>query len=254
MEEKKTSFLYKIVRWLVWVFYPKTSVVGAEKLPADEPVVLVGNHTQMNGPIVSEFYLPGRHYTWCAAEMMELGAVPAYAYKDFWSGKPRAVRWIFKFLSYVIAPLAVLIFNNAETIPVYHDARIIGTFRRSVAALQAGAGLVIFPEHAVPCNHILCEFQDKFIDVARFYYRKTKKALLFAPVYIAPAFRTAYIGKPIRFDPSAPIEDERRRLCDALMTDITAMADSLPLHTVVPYQNIPKKDYPKNHPTEVSEA
>ncbi len=252
MEAKKTTAAYKIIRRLVHLVYPRTDVVGAENLPADEPVVMVGNHTQMNGPLVSEFYLPKRHYTWCAAEMMELDAVPAYAYQDFWSGKPKAVRWFFKLLSYIIAPLSVCIFNNAETIPVFHDTRIIGTFRRSVTALQDGASLVIFPEHAEPHNHILCDFQDKFIDVARFYYRKTKKILSFAPVYIAPAFRTAYIGRPIPFDPTAPIEEERRRLCDALMDAITAMADSLPLHTVIPYQNIPKKDYPTNHPNEVS--
>ena len=40
-------------------------------------------------------------------------------------------------------------------------------------------------------------------------------------------------------------------MLDALMDDITRMAVSLPEHTVVPYPNIPKKDYPKNIPLEV---
>lgn len=251
MEEKKISPLYRCIKQLVRLFYPKTAVVGGERLPA-EPVVIVGNHTQMNGPIVSELYLPGRHYTWCAAEMMELKAVPAYAYRDFWSGKPAAVRWLYKLLSYLIAPLSVLIFHNAETIPVYHDARIIGTFRRSVAALQGGASMVIFPEHDAPHNHILCDFQDKFIDLARFYYRKTGQELAFVPLYIAPALRTAYFGEPIRFRADAPIAEERRRICAALMDEITRLADALPPHTVVPYRNIPKREYPTNHPAEVT--
>ena len=33
--------------------------------------------------------------------------------------------------------------------------------------------------------------------------------------------------------------------------EITAMALSLPEHTVVPYANVPKKQYPKNIPLEV---
>ena len=31
----------------------------------------------------------------------------------------------------------------------------------------------------------------------------------------------------------------------------TAIAEALPEHTVVPYPNIPKRDYPKNIPLEV---
>ena len=251
MESRRISPLYKLIKRLVWILYPKTQIVGSENLP-EEPCVIVGNHTQMNGPIVSELYLPGRHYTWCAAEMMELREVPAYAYRDFWSMKPRWIRWFYKLLSYVIAPISVCVFNNAETIPVYHDARIIGTFRRSVAALQGGASLVIFPECGVPFNSILYEFQDKFIDVARYYRKKTGKALSFVPLYIAPALKAAYIGTPIRFDPDAPIPSERARIKEYLMTAITETAVALPEHTVVPYLNLPRSAYPKNVPCEVS--
>ena len=31
--------------------------------------------------------------------------------------------------------------------------------------------MVVFPEHYVPYNHILNDFQDKFIDIARLYYK-----------------------------------------------------------------------------------
>ena len=251
MEEKRISPLYRVIKWLVRVFYPKTEIAGTETLPA-EPCVIVGNHTQMNGPIVSELYIPGRHYTWCAAEMMELREVPVYAYRDFWSMKPVWIRWLYRLFSYIIAPVSVCVFNNAETIPVYHDTRVIGTFRRSVGALQDGANLVIFPEHGEPCNNILYDFQDKFIDVARFYGKKTGKSLPFVPMYVAPALKTAYIGTPIRFDTEAPIESERQRIKEYLMGEITAMAVSLPEHTVVPYLNLPRSAYPKNVPCEVS--
>ena len=35
MEEKKTSVMYKIIKWLVKVFYPKITVIGAENLPEE---------------------------------------------------------------------------------------------------------------------------------------------------------------------------------------------------------------------------
>ena len=66
------------------------------------------------------------------------------------------------------------------------------------------------------------------------------------PMYIAPALRKVYIGKPIYFNAQNPTEDERRRICDYLMKEITEIAVSLPEHTVVPYRNIPRKFYVKN--------
>ena len=184
---------------------------------------------------------------------MHLKEVPAYAYQDFWSGKPGYIRWFYKLLSYIIAPLSVCVFNNANTIGVYHDTRIVTTFKETVKTLQEGASIVIFPEHNVKYNHIVCEFQDRFINVAKLYYRRTKQELSFVPLYIAPKLKKMYIGKPIRFCAANPIDQERARICEYLMNEITDIACSLPLHTVVPYQNIPKKEYPTNIPLEVSE-
>ena len=212
----------------------------------------VGNHSQMNGPIACELYTPGEHYIWCAGEMMDKKKVPAYAYQDFWSEKPKAVRWFYKLLSYIIAPLSQLVFTNANTIGVYHDAKIITTFKKTVTALQEGASVVIFPEHHVPRNNIICEFQDRFIDVAKLYYKRTGKALAFVPQYLAPSLKTMYLGKPIRFQPDAPLEEERRRICEYLMEQVTEMAQALPKHIVVPYPNMPKKQYPCNIPQEAT--
>lgn len=143
MGERKISPLYRLIKAAVRAVYPKIKVVGEENLPP-EPVVYVGNHSQMNGPIACELYTPGEHYIWCAGEMMDKKEVPAYAYQDFWSEKPKAVRWFYKLLSYIIAPLSQLVFTNANTIGVYHDAKIITTFKKTVTALQEGASVVIF--------------------------------------------------------------------------------------------------------------
>ena len=249
MEKRKDLPVYKAVKWCVKTVYPKIRVEALEPLP-QEPVVIVGNHCKMNGPIAAELYAPGKHYTWCAGEMMQLREVPAYAYADFWSEKPGWCRPIYKILSYIIAPLSVCVFNNADTIAVYHDARIISTFKKTVKVLQEGANVVIFPEHDEPYDEILCRFQDRFIDVAKLYYKRTGKALSFVPMYLAPALRTMYLGKAVVFRPEAPMEEERQRIAGELMAAVSAMARSAPRHRVVPYNNIPKKQYPMNIPPE----
>lgn len=44
---------------------------------------------------------------------------------------------------------------------------------------------------------------------------------------------------------------ERERIRAMLMESITQLGVSQPLHTVIPYPNIPKGQYPKNLPCEV---
>ena len=202
----------------------------------------------MNGPIACELYFPGKHDTWCAEQMMHLKEVPGYAFQDFWSQKPKGIRWFYRILSYLIAPLSVCVFNNANTIPVYRDIRLRTTFRLSMERLQAGSSMIIFPECSQPHNNIVNCFQDKFVDLARLYYQKTGVELAFVPLYIAPALKKMVLGEPIRFCAQAPIKAERTRICSYLMDRITETAQALPEHTVVPYCNIPKKEYPSNLP------
>lgn len=240
---------YKVCWWLVWVFYPKTTVEGQENLP-EEASIIVGNHSQANGPIVAELYFPGKRSIWCAGQMMSVKEVPDYAYHDFWDEKPKALKPLFRLLSYIIAPFAACVMRCGDTIAVYRDTRIINTFRDTVKKLQAGNHIIIFPECKKGYNQILCQFQENFVDVAKLYYKRTGNELNFVPMYLAPRLHKIYFGKPIRFNAQAPIAEERRRICQALMDSITEIAEGLPEHIVVPYPNIPKKDYKTNHSTE----
>lgn len=245
MKKKKTSRLFRIIKFCLRLFYPKMKIIGSENIP-DEPCIIVGNHTQMNGPIISELQFSDTCDIWCAGEMMHLKEVPSYAFKDFWSQKPKYTHPFYKALSYMIAPLATVIFNNASTIAVYRDIRISSTFKKTVQRLNEGRNIIIFPEHDVKYNNIIYEFQDKFIHVAKMYYKKTGKELSFVPMYMAPKLKKVYIGEPIRYCGENNAVEERKRICDYLMDAITNTARALPRHIVIPYRNIPKKDYPYN--------
>lgn len=244
-QKKWHRCIFKILRPIVKWIYPKTEIEGWEHVP-DKDVIVVGNHTQMNGPLVGEFYFPDNYYTWCAGEMMHLEKVPAYAFEDFWSHKKAPSRWFYKLASYLIAPLSVVVFNNARAIGVYHDIKILSTFRKTVSMLEEGNNIVIFPEHDEYHNHIVSEFTQNFVDVAKMYYKKTGRRISFVPVYIAPYLKKAYFSKPVEFCETNPIEEERARICNYLMDEITNIACSLPKHTVVPYKNVSKKEYPQN--------
>ena len=250
---RKTSFLslivFKIVRWCVRVFYGKMEVVGIDKLPKNNAII-VANHSQMNGPIVGELFLPDNCYIWCAGQMMNLKEVPQYAFTDFWSQKPKWTHPFFKVLAYIIAPLSVCVFNNARTIAVYHDKRVMKTFRETVKMLSDDTNILIFPEKDETYNNILYKFQENFVDVAKLYYKKTGVELTFVPMYIAPKLRKSYIGNGIKFNIKNDIDKERKRICGFLCDEITQIARNLPLHTVIPYRNIKKKRYLTNKDTD----
>lgn len=247
MAKRIGYWVFRAVRAMVKLVYRDTRLMGLENLP-EGACVIVGNHSQMNGPIMAELFIPGDRAIWCNAQMMHLKEVPDYAYADFWSKKPAWSRWFYRLLSYIIAPLSVSIFNNAHCIGVYHDTRIIATLRQSLARLKAGAKIVIFPETDPPFNHVLYTFHDRFIDIGRLYAHQAKQPLAFVPMYICPRLKRAVFGAPITYDPSADPDQERRRVRAALQQAITDLADSQPPHRIVPFRNIPRRLYPMNKP------
>lgn len=237
--------LYKIIKGLVRLFYGNMRVEGLENLP-ESNAIIVGNHTQMNGPIAGELFMPDNCDIWCAGEMMNRKEVPDYAFSDFWSQKPKWTYPFYRLLSYIITPLAVFIFNHARTIAVYRDMRIMSTFKASLKLLKEGKNILVFPEKDEKHNNILYQFQENFVDVAKLYHKKYGIELTFVPMYIAPKLKTMYIGNGISFDSEKSIEEERTRICAYLSDEITKIARDLPEHIVVPYRNIPKKYYLTN--------
>ena len=243
-EREKPSLLYRFVKWIIRLCYPKMKCIGVENIP-DEPVVFISNHCQLHGPLACELYMPVERYTWCVAEVMDRHTAPAYMYKDFWPVKRRGTHWFYHLLSYLTTPIALLLFNNANTVPVYRDTRLLDTLRRTTDLLEQGYGIVIFPECDGENNGVLNEFQEGFSDIARFYRRRTGKDVCFVPMYLAPTIKTISFGEPLRSDSAASVKAERTRVTRVMTERITALAQDLPLHDVINYRKIPKKQRPK---------
>lgn len=240
IDTKKKPGFYKFLRFSISLFFKKREFIGTENIPK-EASIIVGNHSQLYGPLTSEMYFPTKKYTWCISNVMEKEAAQKYIYTDFWSKKSIITRPLFKLLSYIVVPLSVYIFNRADTIPVYKDARILKTYKITMEALEEEANVVIFPESCVEYNDIINEFQDKFIDVARLYYKKTGKELSFVPMYNAVRLKKVVFGKPIKYDPNIEMDIQREMICKYLKEEITRLAKELPRHKVVPYANIKRR-------------
>jgi hypothetical protein len=67
-------------------------------------------------------------------------------------------------------------------------------------------------------------------------------------MYTTPRLNRICFGEPVRYDPDAPDDEERTRICTAMMDGITDLAVALPPHAVIPYPNLPREQYPMNTP------
>jgi hypothetical protein len=190
-----------------------------------------------------ELYFPAKSLTWCDAPMFDKKELKKYAYQTFWGGKPK---WFERFYITLLAPIVAYVINNADALPVYRDMRVAKTYSQSIKALKSGVNITVLPECPTEHNEIVNDFNRYFVDVARLYYKSTGKNLLFVHAYYAPSIRKTIIGKPVRFDANESIEKERNRICDYLMSEITFIAKQLECHTVVPFNNVSKKQYKKS--------
>ncbi|MBE7082045.1 MAG: hypothetical protein E7372_05785 [Clostridiales bacterium] len=236
---RKKGIIYKICAFFIKMSYKKTEYIGLENLPK-EPSIIAGNHAQLHGPINAELYFPTKKLIWCDGPMMNRKEFPKYAYSNFFGGKPNIFQ---KMLSHMIAPIITNVFRHADALPVYRDMRIMKTYKSTTDVLEQGVNVVILPECPEEFNEITNKFNEYFVDVARFYYKHNAKELNFVPMYYSKELKKTLFGKPIKFDANAPIETERKRICEYLMGEITTLAKTLPPHKVIPFNNVPKKDY-----------
>ena len=245
-KQNKHSLTYRLCASLVHSAYKQPNLVDFDKLDTTEPCMFVGNHAQLYGPIFAELIFPLEKRIWCIGEVMDKSTATAYCYKDFWPHKNKFFAPLYKIPALFAGWLVGKLSREVNAIPVYHDGRLLGTIKGTLSALEEGKNVVLFPEYLQPYNDILYQFYDKYVDVAKLYYKRTGKCLKFVPMYIAPTISTIAVGTPIAYDPTNDPNAERDKINNYIKEEITRVAKSLPKHKIVPYENIKKKNYPYN--------
>jgi hypothetical protein len=241
-KKQKKPLMFRFIKWLIGVFFRKKKLIGLENL-GDEPCIVVGNHAQAFGPLFGELHFPTPVKIWCVDKMLNKKEAGAYAFEDFWSGKPKSTRWFFKLLSPLLGRILYFAMSNAECIPVYRDMRALNTYKLTVQALEQEKNVLIFPEGREKYNDIVNKFQERYVEVAKIYCKRTGKALSFVPMYYAVSLKTVVFGKPIQFSLDKSVEEQMSEISKYLMEEITKMAKELPRHKVVPYENLSKRQY-----------
>ena len=236
----KYSIRYRAVTFIGRIMCPR-STVEFEAGEPEEPGVIVCNHAAMRGPIMITLYYGRPHKNWVITYALDREKTANFAFHDFFVGKGRRIKWPWRFLSWIVKLILPNVLEQADPIAVYHDGRVIGTFRESMKALGDGYDIVVFGESPERYSEYVNKMQQGIVDLAALYYRRTGKRLAFYPAYVEKKNRKIKIAPPILFDPDAPQTEQREAVCDRISSEIDRMAREMKPHRPVPF--LPERWY-----------
>lgn len=211
--------LFYFSRFFVRLLIGRWTVEAAER---KEPAVYVCSHKNLLGPLAALCWLPFAVRPWVFHVFLERAACERqyreYTYsKRFGMPGPLAAAAAWASSGYVSA-----LMKSMSAIPVYRGSVRIGrTFQETVAALQAGDSVLIFPDvDYTDASSGIGEVYDGFLLTERFWRKQSEKPLAFVPLRLDAASRRIAAGRAVYFDRSADWKTEMSRVKEALRAEI----------------------------------
>jgi 1-acyl-sn-glycerol-3-phosphate acyltransferase len=202
---------------------------GISNLSPDEPVIMVANHVGSFGPVSVITSMPTPMHPWVSHEVTDASTAAKRIQTEFLEQelhfKPPFSAW----LGRVIGRICAALMKDIGAIPVYNQSKkIVATIQQSLRLLEQGKNILVFAEDSTrKVNDVLCEFCTGFIHVAKLYYEETRRAVQFLPIAVNKSVGAILIGKPIRFDASAPFPREKQRLRNELESSVYSLYKEL---------------------------
>lgn len=187
---------------------------GARNLPRRGPLILVSNHEGSFGPLSLITSLPLELYPWVVSDTTDARTAARRIQTEFLEAELHLRPPFSAWLARVIARIAAALMRDIHAVPVHQRSRQMrATVERSVELLERGKNILVFPEEpGRKLNDVLCHFYTGFLHLARKYYERTRRAVLFLPVAVNRGVRAILVGRPVEFDATAPFAVEKVRL------------------------------------------
>ena len=219
MQLKKS---YRFLRGLIRVFTYRMRIQWETPFTG-EPSVFICNHAGALGPIdiCAKFPMADSIHPWMNAQVLSAREVPAYVRQDYWWKPGAKLAPLYNAtLPYIAAAILPPILRTTPAVPVYHDMRVMKTFRESIKLLTAGEHLVIFPEQPSGFQSHEETLNRGFLQIAPAYSRATGKPLAFWPVCIDYKQRLFRVAAPVYYDVARKLDDQADALLAALKRGI----------------------------------
>lgn len=195
----------------------------------ENPIVFLGNHAEIYGPIASALCFPVDVRFWVINMMMfDPKKVRAYMYENTFSKKTFLPVFVRKIIARNLGWVSVNVMNSLRAIAVYRDSpmKLRQTLRESVEALEHGENLMIFPEHPEGKYEKggVSEFSPGFLMLAEAWWKKSGKKLRILPVYANREARTFTFGDEIVYEAENGFAAEQERVMKDARAQMLRMA------------------------------
>ncbi|MBR3333967.1 MAG: hypothetical protein IKG23_06730 [Clostridia bacterium] len=200
------------------------------KTDPENPIVFLGNHAEIYGPIASALCFPFPVRFWVISKMMfNKQDVRAYLYENTFSKKTYLPVFVRKLLAWYLGWLSVNVMNALRAIAVYRDSpmKLRQTLRESVEALENGENLMIFPEHPEGkyVKGGISELSPGFVMLAEAWWKKTEKKMRMMPVFANREKRTFTFGKEIVYEPENGYAEEQDRILKEAFRQLSDLSE-----------------------------
>lgn len=170
--------LQKIIKF--FIKKPRYVYLGEKPGPG---CIILSNHESATVPLTLEMYAKMPIRFWGAHDMNEgIKAVYKYQTVTYYHGKKHWPLWCARLFCLLASPLTVLFYRGLDLIPTYPDVRFKNTLTQSIATLQKGHTLVVFPEDSSDGYH---KELKRFLPGAIMLLEQCRRHQMDMPVYVA---------------------------------------------------------------------
>ena len=195
--KQKRKWYFRVSKKIMRLRYKEPTFVYLGEHIGNGAVIL-SNHEGTDAPMAMEIYLDRPLRMWGASEMNS-GLIELYKYQTniYYHEKKHWNIHLARLFCLVASPLTYLFYSGLDLISTYRDVQFVKTIRESMAAIESGDNIVIYPE--VSDNGYLAELEafhggfttfadicrKKGMDIKTFvsYYRKNDNVYIIdAPI------------------------------------------------------------------------
>lgn len=191
-----------------WFRFMKKLMRGRYKKPRfiylgekfDKSSIILSNHEGTDAPMSWELYCDKPIRMWGASEMNS-GVVQMYKYQTrvYYHEKKHWNLFLARVFCLLASPLTNLFYKGLNLISTYRDGRFLKTLRESIAALQEGDNVIIYPEDST--NGYLAElegFHQGFVALAALCEKKGMNTPIYV-TYFRKSDLTYIIDAPVYY-------------------------------------------------------
>ncbi len=219
MGQNRTGALFSIGRAVIRWRYPYRFTLPEQR---PEPAVYVVHHQNLKGPLLSMAWLPFAVRPWVLNVFFSQRACFDQYYHYTFTQRLKIPKIPAAILAWPLSFVIASVMHSMRAIPVHRDsAAVITTFRASLAALLAGESLLLAPDIDYSDDRTeVGDLYDGFLDLERFYQRKTGQHLPFIPLRIDHPNRQITCGEPLYFPDFIPFKKAKPDLYQHLKASL----------------------------------